>query len=62
MTTLRRLGPGLAVLGVLGVIAHLAGRVTPPNSLVLAVVNGVAVAAVAGQPAWARPGIDRHKL
>jgi uncharacterized integral membrane protein (TIGR00698 family) len=60
---LRRSLPGLAVLGVVAAVAHVAAGALPRvDALVLAVGLGVLLGNLAPVPAAVRPGIERHKL
>lgn len=58
----RRVGPGLALLGALGVGARMVGAATPLDPLVVAVAGGVLFAATVGVPAVAEAGTDRYPL
>jgi uncharacterized integral membrane protein (TIGR00698 family) len=60
--TVRGVLPGLALLGVLGVVARQIGQLTPFSPFVVAIVVGVAVAAVIDFPGWIRGGVDQYKL
>ncbi|WP_049986161.1 YeiH family protein [Halobellus rufus] len=62
MSLLRRIGPGLLLLAALGGTARAVGATTPLNPLIVAIALGAIAAATLGVPAWARPGVDRHKL
>lgn len=62
MKAIGRLVPGLLVLLALAGASRVVGGVTPLSPLVVAIASGAAVAALVGVPAWAEPGVDRHKL
>lgn len=62
LSTGYRVLPGLAALITLGILARAIGASTVVNSLIVAIVLGVLVAALIGVPSWAEPGVDRYKL
>lgn len=54
--------PGLILLGILGAVARGVGNATPFSPFVVAVVAGVAIAAVVDIPGRFQAGVDRYKL
>jgi uncharacterized membrane protein YadS len=59
---LRRYGPGLAVMVAVAAVARLLATATGLSALLFAVGGAALVANTVGVPAWARPGLDSHKL
>ena len=57
------IAPGIAVLGAIAAFSRVTvGPIPGVSPLIVAIGIGVFVANTYGVPAWARPGIDRHKL
>jgi uncharacterized integral membrane protein (TIGR00698 family) len=60
---IRRLLPGLVVLGGAAILARTIGnQVQVLSPLIVAIAVGVLVANTVGIPEWASPGVDRHSL
>jgi len=61
--TLRRFGPGLAVLVALGATARLVAVAVPSTSAVVVAIGlGLVVGNTLGIPEWASPGVRLHTL
>lgn len=63
MTLVRRFGPGLALLVVIGLVARGLSTALPSvNHLFAAILIGAALTNLVGTPTWSDPGVTRHKL
>lgn len=61
--TIRTLAPGLLILVAVAALSRLTvGPIPGVSPLIVAIGTGALVANTVGVPAWAAPGLERHKL